>query len=58
MNEDSSPVTHSLSSYLAGASVFVPVGRNTMRVTAEYTSSISTLNLFSFNNVAYGISYN
>ena len=58
MNEDSSPITHSLSSYLAGASVYVPVGRNTMRVTAEYTSSISTLNLFSFNNVAYGISYN
>jgi len=57
MNEDSSPVTHSLSSYLVGGSIYVPVAKNTMRLTAEYTSSISTLNLFSFSNVQYGVSY-
>lgn len=58
MNEDSSPVTHSYSSYLVGGSIYVPVAKNTMRITAEYTSSISTYNLFSFGNVGYGISYN
>ena len=57
MNEDSSPVTHSYSSYLVGGSIYVPVAKNTMRLTAEYTSSISTRNLFSFNDVGYGISY-
>ena len=57
MNEDSSPVTHSYSSYLVGGSIYVPVAKNTMRLTAEYTSSISTRNLFSFKDVGYGISY-
>ncbi len=57
-NEDSSPVTHSYTSYLAGGSVYVPVGRNTMRLTAEYNSTIPTLNLFGFSTVGYGITYN
>ncbi len=57
MNEDSNPITHSFSSYLVGGSVYVPVALNTMRITAEYTSSISTVNLFSFSDVGYGISY-
>lgn len=57
-NEDSSPVTHSFSSYLVGGSTYLPVGRNTMRVTAEFTSSIPTLNLFGFGTVGYGITYN
>ena len=57
MNEDSNPITHSLSSYLVGGSVYIPVALNTLRITAEYTSSISTLNLFSFGNVQYGVSY-
>ena len=57
MNEDSSPITHSYSSYLIGTSAWFPVGRNTLRVTGEYTSSISTVDLFSFGTVGYGISY-
>ena len=56
-NEDSSPVTHSFTSYLAGGSVYLPVGRNTMRVTGEYTSTIPTQNLFGFGTVGYGITY-
>jgi hypothetical protein len=57
MNEDSNPITHSYSSYLVGGSVYIPVAKNTMRITAEYTSTISTLDLFSFGTVGYGISY-
>ena len=57
-NEDSSPVTHSYSSYLVGGSTYLPVGHNTMRLTAEYTSAIPTLNLFGFGTVGYGITYN
>ncbi len=57
MNEDSSPITHSYSSYLVGTSAWFPVGKNTLRVTGEYTSSISTVDLFSFGTVGYGISY-
>lgn len=57
MNEDSSPITHSDSSYLVGGSVYLPVAKNTLRVTFEYTSSISTRNLFGFGNVDYGVSY-
>ena len=57
-NEDSSPVTHSFSSYLVGGSVYVPAGRNTLRITGEYTSTIPTQNLFGFGTVGYGITYN
>ncbi len=57
MNEDSSPIRHSFSSHLVGATIWLPVGRNTARFTGEYTSSISTLDIFSFNTVGYGISY-
>ena len=57
MNEDSSPITHSYSSYLVGGSTWFPVGPNTLRVTGEYTSSIATRNLFGFGTVGYGISY-
>ncbi len=33
-------------------------GRNTLRITGEYTSTIPTLNLFGFGTVGYGITYN
>ena len=58
MNEDTNPFWHSFTSHLVGASVWVPVGANTARLTTEYTSSIATRDIFSFNNVGYGISYN
>ncbi len=58
MNEDSSPIRHSDSSHLIGATTWLPVGNNTARITAEYVSSISTLDIFSFNTVDYGVSYN
>ena len=57
MNEDSSPVTHSYSSYLVGLGGWFPVAGNTARITAEYVSNIATRNLFGFGNVGYGISY-
>ncbi len=57
MNEDSSPITHSFSSYLVGGSAWFPVGPDTLRLTGEYTSSISTVDLFSFGTVGYGVSY-
>jgi hypothetical protein len=57
MNEDSSPFTHSGTSHLFGASVFVPTNANPVRLTAEYSDSVSTLNIFSFGNDLYGFSY-
>jgi hypothetical protein len=57
MNEDSSPFTHSDTSHLFGASIFVPTSSAPVRLTAEYTDSVSTLDMFSFGDVAYGISY-
>jgi len=57
MNEDSSPIRHSLSSHLIGATTWLPVGNNTARITAEYVSSISTFDIFSFNTIGYGVSY-
>ena len=58
MNEDTNPFVHSFTSHLVGASVWLPVGVNTVRLTSEYTSSIATRDIFSFNNVGYGVSYN
>ena len=58
MNEDSSPIRHSFTSHLVGGTIWLPVGRDTARVTAEYTSSISTFDIFSFNTIGYGVSYN
>jgi hypothetical protein len=57
LNEDTGPFTHSFTSYVVGASAWFPVAANTLRVTGEYTSSISTRDLFSFGTVGYGISY-
>lgn len=57
MNEDSSPFTHSGTSHLFGAAAFVPTAGNPLRVTVEYTSSLSTTDIFSFGNYIYGFSY-
>ena len=58
MNEDSNPIVHSFTSHLVGGSIWVPAGRNVARLTAEYTSSIATQDIFSFGTVGYGVSYN
>ena len=59
MNEDSSPVVTSGTSHLFGASLFLPVGgENPLKVTAEYTNSWATHDIFSFGNYFYGFSYN
>jgi hypothetical protein len=58
MNEDSSPFTHSDTSHLAGGSLFLPVGSGSpLRLTAEFTDSLSTLDIFSFGTPSYGMSY-
>jgi hypothetical protein len=57
MNEDSSPITHSGTSHLFGTSIFIPTKTNPVRLTAEYSDSVSTENIFSFGNYRYGFSY-
>lgn len=57
MNEDSSPITYSGSSHLFGVSVFLPTPENPVKLTAEYTDSISTRDIFSFGDNRYGYSY-
>lgn len=58
MNEDSNPFYHSGSSHLFGLTAWVPVGHTRVRITAEYTSSIATTNIFNFGQYLYGIAYN
>ena len=58
MNEDTNPFVHSFSSHLFGASTWVPVGGQNIRLTIEYTDSIATRDIFSFGNVGFGVSYN
>jgi len=58
MNEDTNPFIHSFSSHLFGASVWVPLGAQNLRLTVEYTDSIATRDIFSFGTVGYGVSYN
>ena len=58
MNEDTNPFAHSYSSHLFGASVWIPIEAQYVRLTAEYTDSIATRDIFSFGNVGYGVSYN
>lgn len=57
MNEDSNPIVYSGTSHLFGASVWIPVRRANVRLTAEYTSSIATKNIFSFGEYRYGYAY-
>ena len=58
MNEDSNPITHSATSHLFGASIWVPFGDTTARITAEYTDSIATRDIFSFGDYMHGSAYN
>ncbi len=58
MNEDSNPIVYSGTSHLFGASVWIPFRRTNVRLTAEYTSSIATKNIFSFGEYRYGYAYN
>jgi Capsule assembly protein Wzi len=57
MNEDSSPIVHSGTTHLFGASIWQPLAGNLVRVTLEYTDSVATRNIFSFGDVIYGYSY-
>jgi hypothetical protein len=58
MNEDSNPLYHSGSSHLFGLTAWVPVGATRVRITAEFTDSIATENMFGFGDYLYGSSYN
>lgn len=58
MNEDTNPFVHSFSSHLFGASVWIPIRGQNVRLTVEYTDSIATKDIFSFGDVGYGVSYN
>ena len=58
MNEDSNPIIHSVTSHLFGASVWIPVTENAMRVTLEYTDTVPTVDIFSFGDVDHGAAYN
>ena len=58
MNEDSNPITHSFSSHLFGATTWLPMGGQNIRLTVEYTDSIATRDIFSFGDVGFGVTYN
>jgi Capsule assembly protein Wzi len=58
MNEDSNPIIHSVTSHLFGASVWLPLVKNAMRLTVEYTDTVPTINIFSFGDVDHGAAYN
>lgn len=57
MDRDTGPFTHSDTSHLFGASVWVPVRETAVRLTAEYADTISTENFFSFGKDFYGLTY-
>ena len=58
MNEDSNPIYHSASSHLAGITGWLPVGHTRVRITAEFTDSIATTDIFSFGDYIDGAAYN
>ncbi len=58
MNEDYSPIQYSGTSHLVGASIFIEAPHNPVKLTAEYTSSIATRDIFSFGTYRYGFTYN
>lgn len=57
MNEDYSWFNHSGTSHLFGSSIFIPAPYSPIKLTAEFTDSISTHHPFSFGNNLYGFSY-
>jgi len=58
MNEDSNPIVHSVTSHLFGASIWLPIAKNAMRLTLEYTDTVPTEDIFSFGDVDHGAAYN
>ncbi len=58
MNEDSNPFSHSVTSHLFGASIWIPTGANPIRITVEYADSVPTVDIFSFGDVLHGGAYN
>lgn len=58
MNEDSNPISHSVTSHLFGASVWLDTGADPVRITLEYTDSVPTLDIFSFGTPFHGGAYN
>ncbi len=58
MNEDSNPALHSATSHLIGVTAWLPAGWTRVRITAEFTDSIATTNIFSFGDYIYGSPYN
>jgi hypothetical protein len=58
MNEDSNPFWHSGTSHLFGLTGWVPVGATRVRITAEFTDTIPTTNIFNFGSYEYGFAYN
>jgi hypothetical protein len=59
MNEDSSPITDSVTTHLFGASMFLPMWTGSpLRLTAEYVDSVPTRDVFSFGDVQHGFAYN
>jgi hypothetical protein len=58
MNEDSNPFYHSGTSHLFGLTGWVPVGQTRVRLTAEFTDSITTQQIFGFGDYFYGFAYN
>ncbi len=57
MNEDTNPFVHSELSHLFGATTWIPIDATRVRLTAEYTDSVATRDIFSFGKVDYGLSY-
>jgi len=57
MNEDYTLFNHSGTSHLIGASIFIPAPENPIKLTAEFTDTISTHHPFSFGDNIYGFSY-
>jgi len=58
MMEDYSLANHADASHLVGASIWVPMAGNPVKLTAEYTDTIATRTLFGFGSHDYGVSYN
>jgi hypothetical protein len=57
MNEDSNPFTHSDTSHLVGGSVWLPFDVNPVRLTAEYTDTVPTLDILG-GTLEHGQAYN
>ncbi len=51
MNEDSNPFYHSGSSHLFGLTGWVPIGQTRVRITAEFTDSVPTTDIFNFGRL-------